>query len=58
MTTTHMYEVLTRVLVGWTALSGLTMLGWSVLVPRYKRALNRRSAKVQPLRVRERRQAA
>jgi hypothetical protein len=53
-----MLEVLIRVLVGWTALSGLTVAIWSVLVPRYKRAMNRQSAKVHQLPVPSKRQAA
>jgi hypothetical protein len=52
-----MFEALIRVLAGWTALSGLTVVAWSILVPRYKRAL-RRSAKVERLRERTLRRAA
>jgi hypothetical protein len=35
-----MFDVLIRVLVGWMALSCATVAGWSVLVTRYKRALD------------------
>ena len=53
-----MFEVLIKVLVGWTALSGLTMVGWSILVPRYKRAMKRQQGKVHQLPAPSRRQAA
>jgi hypothetical protein len=53
-----MFDVLIKVLVGWTALSCATVAGWSVLVTRYKRAMSRQPKKAHPLRAPTRRAVA
>jgi hypothetical protein len=53
-----MFELLIKVLFGWTALSCVTMAGWSLLVTRYKRAMKRQPKKVYRLPERTKRAAA
>ena len=53
----NMFEVLIRVFLGWTALSCVTMAAWSVLVTRYKQAMNGHPEKVYRLRASTRREA-
>ena len=53
-----MFEVLIRVLLGWTALSCVAMATWSLLVTRYKQAMNGHPKKVYRLRASTRSGAA
>jgi hypothetical protein len=53
-----MFELLIRVLLGWTAASVAVVAGWSLLVTRYKRAMKHRAGKVYHLPERRTRAAA
>jgi hypothetical protein len=53
-----MLDVLLRALAGWLALSCVSVAGWSVLVTRYKRAMERRSAELKQFPAQAKRKAA
>ena len=53
-----MLDLVLRVLMGWTALSCLTAVGWSVLVTRYRRALRGAAPEVAPFPAANNRKAA